>query len=94
MMLRRRPISSSHEDFFIERYEWLLSVALHLTGHDRGRAEDLVHDAFIRFTLTHPDPQSIQNLDGYLYTLLRNLSFAKTQSGLYFQLLPQAARRS
>ncbi len=77
MMLRRRPISSSHEDFFIERYEWLLSVALHLTGHDRGRAEDLVHDAFIRFTLTHPDPQSIQNLDGYLYTLLRNLHLSQ-----------------
>src|ERR1051325_11844135 len=73
IVLSSRQISSSHEDLFVERYEWLLSSALHLTNHDLALAEDLVHDAFIHFTFTHTDPQNIQNLDGYLYIMLRNL---------------------
>src|SRR6266498_136157 len=71
-MLKSLQTSSSHEDLFVERYRWLLSIALRLTN-DRGLAEDLVHDAFIHFAFTHTDPNSIHNLEGYFYAMLRNL---------------------
>jgi len=68
-----RPESLKHEDVFIQRYGRLFARALKLTGRNREMAEDLVQDAFIHFTLGKPDLREIQNLDSYLYTLLRNL---------------------
>jgi DNA-directed RNA polymerase specialized sigma24 family protein len=68
-----KMIASGHEDLFLERYERLLVCALRLSGQDRGLARDLVHDAFIQFTFTRPDLGAIDNLDGYLYGVLRHL---------------------
>src|SRR5260370_12108433 len=80
-MLRPRAVdrAANHEDLFIQRYEWLLNWALRLTGNDRGRAEDLLHDAFIQFTFTRPDLDSIQNLEGYLYGMLRYLHLSQVR---------------
>jgi len=64
----------SHEEVFLARYGPLRSWALRLTGGDAARAEDLVHDAFVNFTLARPDLAHMQNLDGYLYQMLRNLN--------------------
>jgi RNA polymerase sigma factor (sigma-70 family) len=72
-MLNPQQISTSHEVIFVERYDRLLSWSLQLTDRDRDLAEDLLHDAFVQFTLAHPDLKSIDNLDGYLYGALRNL---------------------
>jgi DNA-directed RNA polymerase specialized sigma24 family protein len=66
-----------HEETFLARYERLLGWALHLTGGAREQAEDLVHDAFIQYTFTRPDLARIQNLDGYLYIMLRNLRLSQ-----------------
>ncbi|HLL76333.1 MAG TPA: sigma-70 family RNA polymerase sigma factor [Pyrinomonadaceae bacterium] len=66
-----------HEETFLARYERLLGWALQLTGGDREQAEDLVHDAFIQFTFSRPDLAAIHNLDGYLYTVLRNLRLSQ-----------------
>ncbi len=63
----------SHEELFIEHYEQLLAWSLQLTGHDRQKAEDLVHDVFIQFTLIQPALNEIENLGGYLFAMLRNL---------------------
>lgn len=63
----------NHEQLFITRYQHLFGWALHLTGRDRAEAEDLLHDAFIQFTLTSPDLNAIRNLDGYLFGVLRVL---------------------
>src|SRR5256886_14630579 len=63
----------AHEEVFLARYGKLRSWALQLTEHDRERAEDLVHDAYIQFTFAQPDLDAINNLNGYLYSLLRNL---------------------
>ncbi len=63
----------AHEEVFLARYGKLRSWALQLTEHDHERAEDLVHDAYIQFTFAQPDLDSISNLNGYLYSLLRNL---------------------
>ncbi len=62
-----------------ERYARLRGWALQLTEHDRERAEDLLHDAFIQFTFTRPDLHGIGNLDGYLYTMLRNLHLSQVR---------------
>jgi RNA polymerase sigma factor (sigma-70 family) len=75
-MLKRRAVvpTLSHEDLFIQRYDWLMNWALRLTEYDREQAEDLVHDAFVQFSLDRPELDSIQqNLEGYLYTMLRNM---------------------
>ncbi|HLA12342.1 MAG TPA: hypothetical protein VJ023_17280 [Pyrinomonadaceae bacterium] len=50
-----KPATSSHEDLFIERYQRLLAWSLKLTAHDRQLAEDLLHDAYVQFTLNRPD---------------------------------------
>ncbi len=65
--------TSTHEDLFVQHYDHLLDWALRLTNGDRERAEDLVQDAFVQFTFIRPNLSSIQNLEGYLYGMLRNL---------------------
>jgi RNA polymerase sigma factor (sigma-70 family) len=67
----------SHEEVFLARYGPLRAWALRLTGGDAARAEDLVHDAFVQFTLARPDLARVQNLDGYLYQMLRNLNISQ-----------------
>src|SRR6266496_4626703 len=72
-MLRSLKPELSHEDLFIERYQRLLNRALQLTERNRQEAEDLLHDAFVHFTLVRPDLNAINNLDNYMLTILRNL---------------------
>lgn len=67
----------SHEAVFLARYGPLRTSALRLTGGDAARAEDLVHDAFVQFTFARPDLARVQNLDGYLYQMLRNLNISQ-----------------
>src|ERR687888_329085 len=66
-----------HEDVFLARYGALRAWALRLTEGDAARAEDLVHDAFVQFTLARPDLGRVENLDGYLYQMLRNLNVSQ-----------------
>lgn len=66
-----------HETLFLERYGRIRGWLLQLTDHDHELTEDLLHDAFIQFTFTRPDINSIQNLDGYLYALARNLHISQ-----------------
>ena len=87
-MLRVRKSYSSSEDLFIERYDWLLGWALQLTSHNRPQSEDLVHDAFVQFTLAGPDPATIQNLEGYLYVVLRNLHLSQVRRANRFSDRP------
>ena len=79
MMRNLNPwkVSASHEELFVASYERLLTWALHLTESNRELAEDLLHDAFIQFTLTRPDPETIKDLDNYLYGILRHLHLSQ-----------------
>ena len=70
------PRPDSLEELFLERYGDLLRAALAITG-GRREAEDLVHDAFVRLLLARPDLASIEHLDAYLRTVLRNLHTAR-----------------
>ena len=72
-MIATLRIHSSHEELFAERYQRLLRWSMQLTGNERDLAEDLLHDAYVQFTFTQPDIGAIKNLDGYFYTMLRNL---------------------
>jgi DNA-directed RNA polymerase specialized sigma24 family protein len=42
-------------------------------------AEDLVHDAFIQFTLKRPNLSAIGSLDDYLFVMLRNLHISQAR---------------
>jgi len=79
---------ASHDDLFIERYARLLKWSLRLTDNNRELAEDLVHDAFIQFTFTHPDLQGIHDLDNYLYGMLRNLHLSQVRRATRNRLQP------
>jgi RNA polymerase sigma factor (sigma-70 family) len=76
------PEFDQHEELFLERYKRLLAWALQLTERDREHAEDLVHDTYIQFTLTRPDLSAIDNLNGYLYTMMRNLRVSQLRRSL------------
>lgn len=68
-----RSTAPSHEEVFIGRYDALVLVALKVTDGDRQEAEDLVHEAFMRFTLVQPPLDEVQHLDAYLSRMLRNM---------------------
>jgi len=71
-----------HEELFLDRYRRLHAWALQLAENDRTQAEDLVHDTYIQFTLTRPDLDAIGNLNGYLYTMMRNLHVSQLRRSL------------
>jgi DNA-directed RNA polymerase specialized sigma24 family protein len=81
-MLNLSKKAASHEELFLERYTELISWSLQLGGYDRHKAEDLVHDAYIQWTLVRPDLQLIRNLDGYLYGMLRNMHAAELRRSM------------
>ncbi|HKZ77340.1 MAG TPA: sigma-70 family RNA polymerase sigma factor [Pyrinomonadaceae bacterium] len=71
--------SHNHEQLFVSRYERLLTWSLHLTGNNRDLAEDLLHDAFIQITSTRRDPGTIEDLESYLYGILRHLHLSQVR---------------
>src|SRR5262249_28828606 len=71
--------SSTHLNVFAERYNRLYAAARSLTNSDNEQARELVHDALIEFVRYCPDLHKITNINGYLYTIIRNLSKAQKQ---------------
>lgn len=63
----------SHEEIFIGLYSRLRGWAIQIAQRDYELAEDLLHDAFIQFTVAQPDLREILNTEAYLYGLIRNL---------------------
>jgi DNA-directed RNA polymerase specialized sigma24 family protein len=72
-LLHRGPKNDLLEGAFIDRYTSLLKWALQLTQGDQAAAEDLVHDAYFQFCRSGQSLGEIQNLDGYLYSVLKYL---------------------
>jgi RNA polymerase sigma factor (sigma-70 family) len=79
---------SSHDELFIERYQRLLAWSLKLTDNNRELAEDLVQDAFVQFTFARPDLSAIQNVDAYLYGILRHLHLSQVRRATRSRLQP------
>src|SRR6266536_507796 len=84
-MLQPQPSPVSHEAAFLERYQRLYRWSLALTRNNQQQAEDLLHDAFVQFLLSRPDLQSIQNLDGYLHTILKNMRISQLRRSTRLQ---------
>jgi len=72
-MLKHRLALPDHEEVFLQRYQRLRLSALQLVQNDQQLAEDLLHDVFLQFTVIRPNLKAIENLDGYLYRMLRNM---------------------
>jgi DNA-directed RNA polymerase specialized sigma24 family protein len=70
---------SCHEDIFVARYEWLRHWALRLAGNVTD-ADDLLHDAFLQFVVRRRDLSEIDNVDAYLYGMLRRLRLSKRRA--------------
>lgn len=84
-LTKNAPDRDSHEEVFLGRYARLRAWAIQLTQSDREQAEDLLHDAYIQFNLSRPDLNSIGNVDGYLYRLLRNLHLSQVRRSVRVQ---------
>src|SRR5882762_7768739 len=71
-----QQVPRSHEEEFIRRYNFLYSRCLQLTKQ-KDLAEDVLHDGFVQFAINRPDLGSIEDLDGYLCRLVRNVYYAR-----------------
>jgi len=69
----------SFEDIFFEQYPRLFDWALQLTGRDRPEAEDLVQELYVRFAHVGKVPEHIENAENYLFSVLRNLHYARSR---------------
>src|SRR5215207_1069504 len=67
---------SFREQLFTERYADLRTWAIYLTNQESA-ADDLVHDAFVQWMLSRTRLEEIENIDGYLRTMLRNMHFSR-----------------
>jgi DNA-directed RNA polymerase specialized sigma24 family protein len=82
----RTPVSAVRTEQVLERYYGqLVQWGTLLTRGDEAKAQDLVHDFCLHFTITKPDLSGITNLDGYLYKSLRNI---------YLSSLAQSSREA
>ena len=66
-------VPDSIDQLLASRYSQLLHWGAILTRGDIGKAEEIVQELCLYFTLTQPDLTSVANLDGYLYTSLRHI---------------------
>jgi DNA-directed RNA polymerase specialized sigma24 family protein len=71
---RRQPAPAAQtEQLLATYYSQLLKWGAVLTRGDAGKAQDIVQEFCLYFTLTKPNLSEVANLDGYLYTCLRNI---------------------
>jgi hypothetical protein len=62
----RAPAAAVRTEQVLERYYGqLVEWGTLLTRGDEGKAQDLVHDFCLHFTVTRPDLSGVANLDGY-----------------------------
>jgi RNA polymerase sigma factor (sigma-70 family) len=67
---------SFREQLFTDRYANLRVWAMYLTHH-QSTADDLVHDLYVQWMLSRTRLEEIENIDGYLRTMLRNMHFSR-----------------
>jgi DNA-directed RNA polymerase specialized sigma24 family protein len=61
------------EQLLATKYSQLQRWGAVLARGDSGKAQELVQEFCLYFTLTKPDLTEVVNVDGYLYTCLRNI---------------------
>src|SRR5687767_802423 len=88
-MLKPRIAAPNHEEAFLQRYQRLRSWALQLVQNNQQQAEDLLHDVFLQLVVSKPNLNAIENLDGYLRTMLRNMHLSQLRRA---SRVPEATR--
>ena len=71
----------THEEVFVEHYDWLVRWALRLSEGLHEDATDLVHDLYLQLIRTRPnfDTANEDRVRAYLYTMLHNLAISKAR---------------
>src|SRR5260370_41443213 len=69
----------------MQRYKGLLGQAVQLTDREKQIADDVVQDDYIQFTVCRPDLRSIENIDGYLYRMVRKLHMSQLRRATRLQ---------
>jgi len=72
-----KPGRRTNQDVFFAYYSRLLEWALQITSNDRSEAEDLVHDFYLRVTRITRSIDEIEQLEHYLFQVLRHLYYAR-----------------
>jgi DNA-directed RNA polymerase specialized sigma24 family protein len=72
-------------ELLASRYGQLLRWAIVLTRGNTGKAEEIVQEFCVYIAIAKPDFRAVANLDGYLYTCLRNI---------YLSTLARASREA
>ena len=77
-MVMQEPVSwgasyRTAADFLRQHYARVFSWCLQISGNDLCEAEDLIQDAFLLLASTSVSTEDLRNVDGYIYTVLRNL---------------------
>lgn len=85
---RLTEVRPTHVDLFVQNYDLLKGWAEHFSERDQELAGDLLHDTFIQFVLNRPDLSAIENVDGYLYTVMRNLHLSQMRRASRTPLRP------
>jgi DNA-directed RNA polymerase specialized sigma24 family protein len=80
-----------HEELFVQRYTSLRGWALRLSGGDHLEADDLLHNAFLQFVLRRRNLSEIENLEAYLFGLLRRLRLSQARNALRRRQAPLVA---
>lgn len=68
---QEQPLDIEH--LLKTRYSQLLVWGQSLTRGDVGKAQDIVQELCLYFTLKQPDLSNVENVEGYLYTSLRHI---------------------
>jgi DNA-directed RNA polymerase specialized sigma24 family protein len=61
------------DELLARRYAQFFKWGVILTRGDEGKAEEIVQELCLYFTLARPDLSNVSNVDGYLYTCLRHI---------------------
>lgn len=71
-----QPSCRTNEEVFFDHYPRLLVWAAQIAHNDRAVAEDLVHDLYLRVTRISRPIDQIEQVEHYLFKVLRNLHYA------------------
>jgi RNA polymerase sigma factor (sigma-70 family) len=64
---------STAADFLRLHYAKVFAWCLQITSNDIHEAEDLIQDAFVLLSNASVSAEDLRNIEGYIYTVLRNL---------------------
>lgn len=81
------------EQVFLEKYGRVVSVLRRIVG-DRGRAEDLANEVFLRLYRQPLPTNAIDNVGGWLYRTATNLGIDALRASARRQRYEQAAARA